>query len=138
MDKNNKMHSADFNRANTVSINGWEHTWVKKRKKKNTFTLILQREGLRMYLCLINGGGGGIFAVNKLGVISQRYLPDKLTISPHRDTTQRLRAHKGKTPTRPVCSHTFSAVYICCCVGGACFHEPHTITNCAGSCDDKH
>lgn len=87
MDKNNKMHSADFNRANAVSINGWEHTWVKKRKKKNTFTLILQREGLRMYLCLINGGGGGIFAVNKLGVISQRYLPGKLTSPPHRDTT---------------------------------------------------
>lgn len=33
--------------------------------------LIFQREGLGMYLCLINGGGGGIFAVNKLGVISQ-------------------------------------------------------------------
>lgn len=65
----------------------WENAWVKKLKKKNNFTLILQREGLGMYLCLINGGGDRIFAVNKLGVISQRYLPGKLTGSPHRDTT---------------------------------------------------
>ncbi len=89
--------------------------------------LILQREGLGMYLSLINGGGGKIFAANKQGVISQRCILGKLTGSPLRDTTQKLCAHKGTTPMRPV-----NAVVLV-----MCFHEPHTIINSTSTCDDK-
>lgn len=104
--------------------------------------LILQREGLGMYLSLINGGGGKIFAANKQGVISQRCLLGKLTGSPHQDTTQKLCAHKGKTPMRPVCegglpAATLSLPFINAVVLVVCFHEPHTIINSTSTCDDK-
>lgn len=104
--------------------------------------LILQREGLGMYLCLINGGGGKSFAANKRGVISQRCLLGKLTGSPHRDTTENTRTQGNNSLEaclcgRTICSHSFSAVYMCCRVGGVCFHEPHTIINSTSTCDNK-
>lgn len=80
-----------------------------------------------MYLSLINGGGSKIFAANKQGVISQRCLLGKLTGSPLRDTTQKLRAHKGNNPMR-----LLNAVVLV-----MCFHEPYTIINSTSTCDDK-
>lgn len=129
-DINNETQSTAFNppSKNVQSLLG-----------RNTSPAILQREGLGMYLCLINVEGGGISAANKQSVVFQRCLPGS---SPRRDTTQRRGAqgknsHEACLRGRATCSQTFSAVYICWRAGGACFLKAHTIINNAGSCDDK-